>query len=123
MASDDGARDFWRLLIAYFLPPVGVFMQSGVGVPLIINVVLTFFFFFPAQIHAAWVIATTTEDGRSDDEGMSKFLGILAAFYVPPVGVLLKAGVGVPLILNVVLWLLGWFPGVIHALWVICNDE
>jgi uncharacterized membrane protein YqaE (UPF0057 family) len=40
---------------------------------------------------------------------------VLAAFYVPPVGVLLS--------LNVALWLLGWLPGVIHAIWVICNDD
>ena len=35
--TNEGTKDFIRILVAYFAPPIGVFMQSGVGVPLLIN--------------------------------------------------------------------------------------
>ena len=43
------------------------------------------------------------------------FLGVI----LPPLGVLLTVGFGTTLFINVFLTLLGWFPGSIHAVWVI----
>lgn len=48
-----------------------------------------------------------------------KFLKILAAIVVPPLGVFLTLGLGPAFLLNVGLTILGWVPGVIHALWVV----
>jgi uncharacterized membrane protein YqaE (UPF0057 family) len=46
---------------------------------------------------------------------------ILLAVFLPPVAVLLRAGVGLQLVLSIILTIIGWIPGVIHALWVISS--
>lgn len=50
-------------------------------------------------------------------------LKIVAAIVLPPLGVFLTMGVGQALIINILLTLLGWIPGVIHALWVISKKS
>ena len=119
----EGARDFWRVIAAVFLPPVAVFLQSGLGGAFLLNLLLTVLFFVPAQVHAIWVIATTDEHGGSSEGGMTTFVALLLAAWLPPVGVVLKKGVGVPLILNVVLCFLFWIPAIVHAAWVITTDQ
>ncbi|MEM9065904.1 MAG: YqaE/Pmp3 family membrane protein [Planctomycetota bacterium] len=49
-------------------------------------------------------------------------LRIIASILLPPLGVLLTAGVGFHLLLNIVLTLLGYIPGLIHAIWVLVKD-
>ncbi len=46
-------------------------------------------------------------------------LRILLAILLPPVGVFLQVGIGPQFWLNVLLTLLGYFPGIIHAIYVI----
>lgn len=46
-------------------------------------------------------------------------LGIL----LPPVGIFLTYGVSATLVINILLTLLGWLPGSIHALWAISKHE
>lgn len=121
--GSEGQNDFVRLLLAYFLPPIGVFLQSGVGAPLFINIVLTFFFFFPAQIHAIWLIATVGPNGEPEPDGMNTFISLLLAALLPPVGVFMKKGIGAPLVINIVLCFFLWLPGILHAAWVITNDD
>ncbi len=48
--------DIIRLLAAIFLPPLGVFLQVGLGTDFWINVVLTLFGYVPGIIHAVWII-------------------------------------------------------------------
>ena len=43
------------LLLAFFLPPLGVAIKCGFGASLIINIILTFFW-IPGVIHALFVI-------------------------------------------------------------------
>jgi uncharacterized membrane protein YqaE (UPF0057 family) len=43
---------------------------------------------------------------------------ILLTILLPPVPVAIKEGIGLQLLLNVLLTLIGWLPGVIHAFWV-----
>ena len=38
---NDGEKDFWRLLVAYFFPPAAVYMQVGATQPFWINLILT----------------------------------------------------------------------------------
>jgi uncharacterized membrane protein YqaE (UPF0057 family) len=45
-------------------------------------------------------------------------LMILLTIFLPPVAVALKEGIGLQFLLNVLLTLIGWLPGVIHAFWV-----
>ena len=48
---------------------------------------------------------------------------IIASILLPPLGVFLTMGVSQALLINVVLTLLGWIPGIIHALWLISKKS
>ncbi len=48
--------DIIRLIAAIFLPPLGVFLQVGIGTDFWINIVLTLFGYVPGIIHAVWII-------------------------------------------------------------------
>jgi len=50
-------------------------------------------------------------------------IAILLAFFMPPIGVAIKDGIGVSLIINIILTFLGFLPGVIHALYVILRKK
>ncbi|MBD2295611.1 YqaE/Pmp3 family membrane protein [Anabaena sphaerica FACHB-251] len=52
-----------------------------------------------------------------------KLTRLLLGLFLPPVGVFLTVGVSPTLIINILLTLLGWLPGSIHALWVITKHE
>ena len=49
--------DLIRLVFAIFLPPLGVFLQVGLGKDFWINIILTFLGYFPGIIHAVWIIS------------------------------------------------------------------
>ena len=51
-----------------------------------------------------------------------KLLEIVCAIFLPPLGVFLTLGVSSALLINILLTLLGWLPGVIHALWIISKQ-
>ncbi|KAL2119563.1 hypothetical protein VTJ04DRAFT_6524 [Mycothermus thermophilus] len=44
---------------------------------------------------------------------------IILAIILPPVGVFLEVGCGSQLLLNILLTILGYIPGIIHALYII----
>ncbi|MFP4477669.1 MAG: YqaE/Pmp3 family membrane protein [Desulfatibacillaceae bacterium] len=44
------------ILLAIFLPPVAVYLQAGAGKHLVINIVLCLLIYFPAMVHALWII-------------------------------------------------------------------
>jgi uncharacterized membrane protein YqaE (UPF0057 family) len=48
--------DILRLLCALFLPPLGVFLQVGLGRDFWINVLLTLLGYIPGIVHAFWII-------------------------------------------------------------------
>lgn len=45
-------------------------------------------------------------------------LSIILCIFLPPVAVLLKKGLGMDFVINLVLTLLFFLPGMIHAFWV-----
>jgi uncharacterized membrane protein YqaE (UPF0057 family) len=49
--------DLLRIIIAILLPPLGVFLQVGIGMQFWINIVLTILGYIPGIVHAVWVIA------------------------------------------------------------------
>jgi uncharacterized membrane protein YqaE (UPF0057 family) len=49
--------DFLRLMAALFLPPLGVYLQTGPGKHFAINIVLTLLGYIPGIVHAVWIIA------------------------------------------------------------------
>jgi uncharacterized membrane protein YqaE (UPF0057 family) len=48
-------------------------------------------------------------------------LRILLAILLPPVGVLLQVGLGLQFWVNILLTLLGYIPGIVHAVWIIAR--
>lgn len=49
----------------------------------------------------------------------NKLLLIIIAILLPPVAVFLKKGAGKDLVINIVLCLLFFIPGLIHAIWLV----
>lgn len=46
-------------------------------------------------------------------------LMVIIAILLPPLAVFLKRGMGGSFIINIILWLLFYLPGLIHALYVV----
>lgn len=59
-----------------------------------------------------------TEPERS--ETTVDIFSVILAIILPPLGVGLKLGCGTHLVINILLTLLGFIPGIIHALIIIC---
>jgi uncharacterized membrane protein YqaE (UPF0057 family) len=52
---------------------------------------------------------------------MNNLLRIVLGILLPPLGVFLTYGISSTLLINVLLTLLGWLPGSIHAVWAIAK--
>ncbi|MDB9303279.1 MULTISPECIES: YqaE/Pmp3 family membrane protein [Cyanophyceae] len=52
-----------------------------------------------------------------------KIVRLVLGLVLPPLGVFLTVGAGPTLLINILLTLLGWLPGSIHAVWVIAKHE
>lgn len=61
-----------------------------------------------------------TEQAHNSETKLD-FLRILLAILLPPVGVALQVGFGLHFWLNLLLTLLGYIPGIIHAVWIILS--
>jgi uncharacterized membrane protein YqaE (UPF0057 family) len=48
--------DIIRLICAIILPPLGVFLQTGISKQFFINILLTLLGYIPGIIHAVWII-------------------------------------------------------------------
>lgn len=48
--------DVLRILLAILLPPLGVFLQVGLGLQFWLNILLTLLGYIPGIIHAVWII-------------------------------------------------------------------
>ncbi|KAI5194503.1 hypothetical protein E4T39_08646 [Aureobasidium subglaciale] len=48
----------------------------------------------------------------------SDIIKIIIAIVLPPLGVFLERGCGADLLINILLTILGYIPGIIHALYV-----
>ena len=55
--GDSLAGDLFRILLSILLPPLGVFLEVGLGKHFWLNVVLTILGYIPGIVHAVWVIA------------------------------------------------------------------
>ncbi len=50
--------DVVRILLAILLPPLGVFLQVGLGLQFWLNILLTLLGYVPGIIHAVYIILT-----------------------------------------------------------------
>ncbi|WP_193337771.1 YqaE/Pmp3 family membrane protein [Devosia beringensis] len=48
--------DVLRIILSVIIPPVGVFLQVGLGLHFWLNILLTLLGYFPGLIHAVWII-------------------------------------------------------------------
>lgn len=51
-----------------------------------------------------------------------EIIRIILMVIIPPVGVFLKVGIGLHFWINILLTLLGYFPGLVHAIWVLIKE-
>jgi uncharacterized membrane protein YqaE (UPF0057 family) len=54
---------------------------------------------------------------------MPDLIRIILAILLPPVGVFLQVGFGAQFWINIVLTILGYIPGIVHAVWVIAKVD
>jgi len=50
-------------------------------------------------------------------------LKVILAIFLPPVAAFLQVGLGLHFWLNILLTILGWLPGMIHALWLVFTKK
>lgn len=50
-------------------------------------------------------------------------LRIIFAIILPPLGVFFTVGIGKSFSINILLTLLGFVPGIVHAIWVIAKND
>jgi uncharacterized membrane protein YqaE (UPF0057 family) len=60
----------------------------------------------------------TYDDDACTDPYLSDIVKIIIAILLPPLGVFLERGCGADLLINILLTILGYIPGIIHALYV-----
>jgi len=48
--------DVIRIILSVLIPPLGVFLQVGIGVDFWINILLTLLGYIPGLVHAIWII-------------------------------------------------------------------
>lgn len=56
-------------------------------------------------------------------EANADIVRVLLAILLPPLGVFLQVGFGLHFWLNVILTLLGYVPGIVHAVWIILRRD
>ena len=52
---------------------------------------------------------------------MKDLIRIIIAIVLPPLGVFLQVGFGKDFWINILLTLLGYIPGLVHAIWIIAK--
>ncbi len=52
-----------------------------------------------------------------------KIVRFILAIVLPPLAVFLNSGISSAFLINILLTLLGWVPGIIHAIWVLQKTE
>ncbi len=96
-----------RATLGVLLPPVMVFMEKGCTIEFWIDLVLTILLFWIGGIIYAFHIL-----------GVDLCKNIAAAL-LPPLAAFLHLGLKAEFWICLILTLLGWFPGIIYAYYVI----
>ena len=54
---------------------------------------------------------------------MLDLIRIILSVILPPVGVFFRVGLGLHFWINILLTILGYLPGLIHAIWIIASES
>jgi uncharacterized membrane protein YqaE (UPF0057 family) len=52
-----------------------------------------------------------------------EIIKIIFAIILPPLGVFFQVGIGKHFWINIILTILGYIPGIVHAIWVIAKNK
>lgn len=58
-----------------------------------------------------------------EPESIMKVVRLIAAIFLPPLGVFLTVGLGSAFWINILLTFLAYIPGIVHAIWVIAKHD
>jgi len=98
-------------VLAVFLSPLAVFIKKGCVPELGINILCFVLGIIPGIIHAWYVILKP--------KFFRRMMYSLLAIILPPLAVGLKLGCGSDIGINIVLTIIGFLPGIIHAIYCI----
>ncbi len=54
---------------------------------------------------------------------MGDFIRVVFSIIIPPIGVFFKVGFGLHFWINILLTMMGYIPGLVHAIWIIASDK
>ena len=54
---------------------------------------------------------------------MWDLIRIVLSIILPPLGVFFRVGIGLQFWLNILLTILGYIPGLVHAIWIIARES
>jgi len=54
---------------------------------------------------------------------MANLVRVLLSILIPPLGVFFKVGFGLHFWINIALTVLGYVPGLVHAIWVLATHD
>jgi uncharacterized membrane protein YqaE (UPF0057 family) len=58
-----------------------------------------------------------------EEERDMEIVKIICAILLPPVAAFLQVGLSLHFFINIVLTLVGFLPGLVHALWLVFTDQ
>ncbi len=50
-------------------------------------------------------------------------VNLICAILLPPLGAFLQVGATKHLFINIILCILGWLPGILHAVWLVATQQ
>jgi uncharacterized membrane protein YqaE (UPF0057 family) len=68
-------------------------------------------------------ISNINEKSKSGASITMELIKIIISIILPPLGVFMQVGIGKHFWLNILLTLLGYIPGIVHAIWVIAKNK
>ncbi len=54
---------------------------------------------------------------------MADILRVILSILIPPLGVFFKVGFGLHFWVNIILTMLGYVPGLVHAIWILASKD
>lgn len=52
----------------------------------------------------------------------AKIVAFIIAIFLPPLAVFMERGAGRDLVINIILCIIVWFPGILHSLYIVASS-